>query len=151
MKWGSLEEEQCSAARTVGVIGDRWTLLILRECFRRTRRFDEFQAALGITRHILAARLKKLVVTGILRRTPYQESPKRYEYILTHKGIDLFPILMAILRWGDTHMIDERGVPLLYQHRKCGKQFTPTMVCSECGEPVLAGSQHACRTRRRPP
>jgi DNA-binding HxlR family transcriptional regulator len=138
MKWDSLEEEPCSVARTVGVIGDRWTLLILRECFRRTRRFEGFQAALGITRHLLAARLKKLVRTGILRRTPYQDSPKRHEYILTHKGIDLYPIMMAILHWGDTHMIDERGLPLLYEHHKCGKLFKPIVVCSECDQPVLA-------------
>ena len=74
--------------RTIGVIGDRWTLLILRECFLRTRRFEEFQSALGITRHLLAERLKKLVRQGVLRRTPYQEAPKRHEYILTQKGLD---------------------------------------------------------------
>ena len=83
MKWDELEEEPCSLARTVAVIGDRWSLLILRECFLRVRRFDEFQASLGVTRHLLADRLKKLVRFGVLRRIPYQESPKRYEYILT--------------------------------------------------------------------
>ena len=83
MKWDALEEEPCSLARTVAVIGDRWSLLILRECFLRIRRFDEFQASLGITRHLLADRLKKLVRFGVLRRIPYQEAPKRYEYILT--------------------------------------------------------------------
>ena len=87
----TLEEEPCSLARTVGVIGDRWSLLILRECFLRTRRFEAFQSALGITRHLLAERLKKLVRLGVLRRIPYQESPKRHEYILTQKGLDLYP------------------------------------------------------------
>lgn len=72
MKWDSLDEERCSVARTVSVIGDRWSLLILRDCFRRVRRFDEFQARLGITRHLLAERLKKLVRHGVLRRLPYQ-------------------------------------------------------------------------------
>ena len=86
MKWDALEEEPCSLARTIGVIGDRWSLLILRECFLRTRRFEGFQSALGITRHLLAERLKKLVRQGVLRRIPYQESPKRHEYILTQKG-----------------------------------------------------------------
>jgi DNA-binding HxlR family transcriptional regulator len=138
MKWEALEEEACSVARTIGVIGDRWTLLILRECFLRTRRFEGFQSALGITRHLLAERLKKLVRTGILRRIPYQESPKRHEYILTQKGLDLYPIMMAIVHWGDTHMVDERGRPLLHEHRKCGKLFNPVMVCSECGEPLQA-------------
>jgi len=113
MKWDELEEEPCSVARTIGVIGDRWTLLILRECFLRTRRFEGFQSALGITRHLLAERLKKLVRTGILRRIPYQESPKRHEYILTQKGLDLYPIMMAIVHWGDTHMVDERGRPVV--------------------------------------
>src|SRR5271168_1942718 len=138
MKWDALEEEPCSLARTIGVIGDRWTLLILRECFLRTRRFEGFQSALGITRHLLAERLKKLVRTGILRRIPYQESPKRHEYILTQKGLDLYPIMMAIVHWGDTHMVDERGRPLLHEHRNCGKLFDPVMVCSECGEPLSA-------------
>jgi DNA-binding HxlR family transcriptional regulator len=132
MKWDALEEEPCSVARTVAVIGDRWTLLILRECFLRTRRFEAFQAALGVTRHLLAERLRKLVRFGVLRRIPYQDSPKRHEYILTHKGLDLYPIMMAIVHWGDSHMVDERGRPVLHEHRVCGKTFDPVMVCSEC-------------------
>src|SRR5262249_60981239 len=130
--------EPCSVARTVAVIGDRWTLLILRECFLRTRRFEAFQAALGITRHLLAGRLKKLVRHGVLRRVPYQDAPKRHEYILTQKGLDLYPIMMAIVHWGDTHMVDERGRPMLHEHQKCGKPFNPVMVCSECREPLMA-------------
>ena len=143
MKWDELEQEPCSMARTIGgVIGDRWTLLILRECFLRTRRFEGFQSALGITRHLLAERLKKLVRQGVLRRIPYQQSPKRHEYILTQKGLDLYPIMMALVHWGDTHMVDERGRPLLHQHRKCGKNFDPVMVCSERGEPLSAKEVH---------
>ena len=138
MKWEALEEEPCSLARTISVVGDRWTLLILRECFLRTRRFEQFQAALGITRHLLAERLKKLVRNGVLRRIPYQETPKRHEYILTQKGLDLHPVMMALVHWGDTHMVDERGRPLLHQHKTCGKLFDPVMVCSECREPLLA-------------
>src|SRR6266851_2011165 len=95
MKWDALEEEPCSLARTIGVIGDRWSLLILRECFLRTRRFEGFQSALGITRHLLAERLKKLVRQGVLRRIPYQEAPKRHEYILTQKGLDLYPVMVC--------------------------------------------------------
>jgi DNA-binding HxlR family transcriptional regulator len=142
MKWASLEEEECSLSRTVAVIGDRWTLLILRECFLRVRRFDEFQARLGITRHLLAQRLKKLVRFGVLRRTPYQTSPQRYEYILTQKGLDLHPIMISIVHWGDVHMVDERGRPLLHQHAQCGHMFDPVMVCSECGEPLTAKDVH---------
>jgi len=145
MRWDELEEQSCSLARTVGVIGDRWTLLILRECFLRVRRFEEFQAKLRITRHLLADRLKKLVRYGVLRKSPYQDSPKRYEYILTQKGLDLYPILMSLVHWGDIHMVDERGRPLLHEHKNCGKMFDPIMICSECKEPV-----HAKEVRTHP-
>src|SRR5437870_12710013 len=130
MKWDELEEEPCSMARTIGVIGDRWTLLILRECFLRTRRFEGFQSALGITRHLLAERLQKLVRTGVLRRIPYQDSPKRHEYILTQKGLDLYPVLIALVHWADTHMLDDHRRPLLHQHKKCDQSFHTIMVCS---------------------
>src|SRR5262245_18946596 len=143
MKWDSLEEEQCSVARTLAVIGDRWSLLILRDCFLRVRRFEAFQAKLGITRHLLADRLKKLVRFGVLRRTPYQSSPKRYQYILTQKGLELYPIVMGIVHWGDVHMVDERGRPVLHQHKMCGKFFDPVMTCSECGKPLNAREVHA--------
>ena len=142
MKWGSLEEETCSVARTLAVIGDRWSLLIIRDCFLRIRRFEEFQSKLGITRHLLADRLKKLVRFGVLRRVPYQTSPKRHEYILTQKGLELYPILMAIVHWGDVHMVDERGRPVLHQHKACGKFFDPVMICSECNEPLDAKAVH---------
>jgi DNA-binding HxlR family transcriptional regulator len=104
MKWNRLEEEPCSFARTVAVIGKCWSLLILRECFPRKRRFEAFEASLGIIRHVLADRLKKL-----MRRIPYQESPKRYEYILTPKSLDLYPIIISIFVWGNIHMVDSRG------------------------------------------
>jgi len=138
MRWDALEEESCSISRTLAVIGDRWSLLVLRDCFLRVRRFEEFQSRLGITRHLLADRLKKLVRHGVLRRVPYQTSPKRHEYLLTQKGLDLYPILMAIVHWGDVHMADERGRPLLHRHKTCGHIFNPVMVCSECGEPLNA-------------
>src|ERR1700753_1317686 len=111
MKWNELEEEPCSVARTVAVIGDRWSLLILRECFLRKRRFEAFESSLGITRHLLSDRLKKLVRFGVLRKIPYRESPKRYEYILTERGLDLYPVIMSIVHWGDVHMGDARGRP----------------------------------------
>jgi DNA-binding HxlR family transcriptional regulator len=142
MKWDALEEEPCSVARTIAVIGDRWSLLILRECFLRKRRFEAFQSSLGITRHLLAARLKKLVQFGVLRRIRYQQSPKRYEYILTQKGLDLYPIMMSIVHWGNIHMVDARGRPMLHEHKKCGKLFDPVMICSECGEPIDAKGVH---------
>ena len=138
MKWDALDEEACSLARAVSVIGDRWTLLILRDCFLRVRRFDAFQARLGITRHLLASRLRKLVAAGVLRRVPYQDSPRRHEYLLTEKGLDLYPVLMALVHWGDRHMADERGRPLLHAHKACGHDFDPVTVCSHCQAPVTA-------------
>src|SRR5260370_12782840 len=142
MKLAGLEEAPCSFAAPVAVIGGRLSLLILRECFLRKRRFEAFPSVLGITRHLLVERLKKLVRLGVLRRIPYQESPKRYEYILTQKGLDLYPVIMAIVHWGDTHMVDSRGRPMLHEHQNCGKLFDPVMVCSECGEPIAAKQVH---------
>src|SRR5271170_158147 len=138
MRWNELGEEQCSLARAVSVIGDRWTLLILRDCFLRVRRFEDFQERLGITRPILADRLKKLVEEFVLTKVAYQQRPVRYEYRLTPKGLDLYPVIMAIVHWGDIHMAGRKGRPLLHTHGLCGNNFDPVMVCSECGEPVVA-------------
>ena len=136
MRWRDLEKEACSVARTVSVIGDRWTLLVLRDAFLRVRRFEEFEARLGITRHVLADRLRKLVAAGVLRRALYQERPPRYEYRLTEKGLDLYPVLMAIVTWGDTHMAGKTGRPMLHRHKACGHDFTPVTTCSECALPL---------------
>jgi DNA-binding HxlR family transcriptional regulator len=142
MRWNELSEENCSMARTISVIGDRWTFMILRDCFLRVRRFEDFQERLGITRPILANRLKKLVDEFVLVKVPYQQRPRRDEYRLTQKGLDLFPILMAIVHWGDVHMTDKKGRPLLHTHNVCGKDFDPVMVCSECREPLSPRQVH---------
>jgi DNA-binding HxlR family transcriptional regulator len=138
MRWNELDQEACSVARAVAVIGDRWSLLILRDCFLRIRRFDDFQARLGITRHVLADRLKKLVDLGVLCRVRYAERPARYEYRLTEKGIDLYPVLLALVHWGDRYMVTPEGPPLLHRHKNCGALFEPVMVCSVCGEKLNA-------------
>ncbi|TXL82385.1 helix-turn-helix transcriptional regulator [Vineibacter terrae] len=142
MQWNKLEDEACSMARTIAVIGDRWTLLILRDCFLRVRRFEDFQQRLGITRPILADRLRKLVAKFVLAKVPYQERPVRYEYRLTPKGLDLYPVVMSIVHWGDVHMSDRKGRPLLHRHELCGKDFDPVLVCSECGEPLVPRQVH---------
>jgi DNA-binding HxlR family transcriptional regulator len=126
----------CSVARTLSVIGDRWTLLVLRDAFLRTRRFEDFQRRLGVTRHLLADRLRKLVEAGILERLRYQEKPARYEYKLTEKGRDLYPVIVALLRWGDRWMTDESGPPLTLVHKACGHTMHPSLVCPDCGEPI---------------
>lgn len=136
MRWHELRSEACSVARTVSVIGDRWTILVLRDCFMRVRRFEDFQSRLGITRHVLADRLRKLVRLGVLQRLAYQQKPCRFEYRLTQKGLDLQPVLLAIMRWGDTHMASRHGRPVLLEHVDCGHVFDPIVACSECGEAV---------------
>ncbi|HEX5515702.1 MAG TPA: helix-turn-helix domain-containing protein [Gammaproteobacteria bacterium] len=136
MQWNELDQQPCSVARTLSVIGDRWTLLILRDCFLRVRRFGDFQERLGIARPILADRLQKLVDNFVLTKVAYQERPLRYEYRLTPKGLDLYPVVMAIVHWGDVHMADKKGPPLLHRHKACGEYFHPVQVCSECGEPL---------------
>jgi DNA-binding HxlR family transcriptional regulator len=138
MKWSELAEERCSMARSVAVIGDRWTLMILRDCFLGVRRFEDFERGLRISRSIIAERLKRLVDEGVLRREPYQDQPLRHEYRLTEKGLALHPVIMAIVHWGDVHYAGEAGPPLLHTHRACGCDFVPVMTCSECGEPVAA-------------
>jgi DNA-binding HxlR family transcriptional regulator len=136
MRWNELADERCSIARTVSVIGDRWTLLILRDCFLGIRRFEAFEARLGITRHILADRLKKLVDEGVLKKVPYHDRQVRYEYRLTQKGLDLYPVLMGIVHWGDTYMAGDEGRPVLHRHLTCGHNFDPVLVCSVCRQPV---------------
>ncbi len=138
MRWRDLGEQECSVARTISVIGDRWTLLVLRECFLRTRRFEGFQERLGIPRPVLATRLKKLVEAGVLIKAAYQARPARYEYRLTSRGLDLYPVLMSIVHWGDVHMATNGRRPLLHRHRPCGHLFDPVMVCSECASPLNA-------------
>jgi DNA-binding HxlR family transcriptional regulator len=136
MQWSELEDQSCSVARTLSVIGDRWTMLIVRDCFLRVRRFEDFQARLGIGRPILADRLQKLVHQLVLAKVPYQERPTRYEYRLTQRGLDLYPVLLSIVHWGDLHMSGKQGRPLLYRHAACGQLFDPVHVCSACGEAV---------------
>ncbi|PTU30874.1 winged helix-turn-helix transcriptional regulator [Stenotrophobium rhamnosiphilum] len=136
MKWQNLGETPCSIARSLAIVGDRWTILILRNAFLRTRRFDDFQQQLSITRHLLASRLAKLVKLGVLAKVPYQEKPPRYEYLLTEMGRDWYSVQLALVAWGDKWLAGTEGPPVEYVHRNCGKKFTPTVSCSECGETI---------------
>jgi len=145
MQWHELADQPCSVARTLSVIGDRWTLLILRECFLKVRRFDDFHERLGIGRPILTDRLNKLVDAFVLTKVAYQTNPTRYEYRLTPKGLDLYPVVMSIVHWGDVHMVDKKGRPLLHRHVDCGHVFDPVMVCSECGESLNPRHVHVER------
>lgn len=134
MKWNELDRLPCSVARSLAVVGDRWTLLILRSAFLRVRRFEDFQQQIGLTRHRLADRLVKLVRLGVFEKRAYQERPPRYEYRLTEKGLDLYPVLMALTRWGDQWLDEGQGPPLRFVHQRCQHEFQPVMSCSHCGE-----------------
>jgi DNA-binding HxlR family transcriptional regulator len=128
----------CSIARTVGVVGDPWSLLILREFFLGTHRFEDFQGYTGMSPRMLTMRLKSLEENGIIRRVPYSERPLRHEYHLTRKGMELHPVIVAMSDWGSTWMKEEgeKTPPVRFVHTKCGDTFSPVMTCSCCGEPV---------------
>jgi DNA-binding HxlR family transcriptional regulator len=149
MRWDELAKEDCSLSRTLAAIGDRWTLLILRDAFLRVRRFDDFEKSLKIARRVLTERLALLVEEGILAKVAYQERPARYEYRLTDKGLDLYPAILHLVHWGDKHYATKKGPPVLHKHLKCGHDFRAVLSCSECGEPVTAREVAARSTRKR--
>ena len=120
----------CSVGRAMEILGERWTILILREAFYGVRRFSDIQRNLGIARNILSARLHALVASGILERRRYQEEPERFEYRLTAMGRDLYPAIIAIMRWGDEHLSEE-GPPVVLRH-SCGHLADPVLVCAHC-------------------
>jgi DNA-binding HxlR family transcriptional regulator len=123
---------ECSIARTLEVVGERWSLLILRDAFYGIRRFDDFRRDLGIARNVLTDRLNKLVDQGVLERHPYEEHPPRFEYRLTAKGRDLLSVLLAMMRWGD-RWATNGDPPVKLTHTACGHITQPTMTCSHCG------------------
>ena len=125
--------QTCSVARTLELVGERWTLLILRDAFLGVRRFDDFQRSLGIARNVLNTRLQRLCDAGLLERRLYQERPERYEYRLTEMGLDLFPSVVALMEFGDKHLAGAEGPPMLMQHKGCGGAVPSTRVCAECG------------------
>jgi DNA-binding HxlR family transcriptional regulator len=139
MRWDEIDQQVCSVARALSVVGDRWTLLILRDCFMGTRRFEQFQRQLGITRHRLSQRLARLVEQGILTRKPYQQRPLRHEYRLTRKGLALYPVMLSLAAWGDEWMGDGNGAPVEYRHKTCGAVTHPVLACSHCGETLRPG------------
>jgi DNA-binding HxlR family transcriptional regulator len=130
----------CSVAAALEVVGDPWTLLILRDAFAGVRRFEQWQENLGVARNVLAARLKALVAHGVLARRPYSEHPPRFEYVLTAKGRDLSSVLLTLAAWGDRHVYGGPGGPVQYTHRACGCRFHARLVCEACGESVSPGA-----------
>ena len=130
--------QDCSVARTLEAVGERWTLLVIRDAFCGLQRFDEFQASTGIARNVLTSRLERLVDHGILEKRSYQDRPPRYEYLLTDKGRDLWPVIFALMQWGDQHDPLAAGPPTLVVHRGCGGNVGQGAVCDRCGEVLLS-------------
>lgn len=134
---------RCSIANALGVIGERWTLLALREISLGQRRFDQIAANTGASRDILATRLRKLVDHGVLAREQYEEHPPRYEYVLTESGRALRPILQSLMEWGDKYVTD--GPPPTVWEHTCGEVLETELVCAHCGEPVVPGESKLVR------
>lgn len=139
----SFSEMNCSVAQALEVVGEWWTLLILRDCFLGIRRFDDFVDRLGISRNVLTNRLDTLVAAGLLDRRVYDEARGRYDYVLTDKGRALWPVLTALRQWGDEWILGPGNEPLLLEHRNHGHSTTARMTCDVCGEPLDARSVRA--------
>ena len=134
----------CSVAQCLEVVGEWWTMLVVRDAFLGITRFDQFQERLGISRNILNARLTWLVDQGVLDKVLYSQHPPRYEYRLTAKGRDLWPVLTAMRQWGDKHAAPD-GPPLRVVHKACGKVTEAVLTCSQCGERLSARDVRAVR------
>jgi DNA-binding HxlR family transcriptional regulator len=134
--------QNCSVAGALELVGERWTLLILREAFLGTRRFDEFQGTLGIARNVLQSRLERLVDEGVLRRERYQERPARFEYKLTRKGVDLWPVIVSLMKWGDKYTAPN-GPPVIMRHVGCGGEIDDRRICAACGKHLEASESRA--------
>ena len=138
MRQTSFAEMHCSLGRSLEVVGDWWSPLILRDLALGPRRFDELAVDLGISRNLLTTRLEQLVAAGVVARRRYQEHPPRDRYELGPPGVDLVPVLMALTAWGDRWTTPEGGPPVRFRHRDCGQVFTPTVSCPSCGRAVAA-------------
>jgi len=143
MVWETFGRENCSLEATASIVGDRQTLLVLRESFLGGRRFGELQRNTGLARNILADRLQTLVGNAILERRRYQERPERFEYRLTQKGLDLYPILLGLMEWGAKYETGAEGALISLRHKACGTVGQPHLACPGCGEPVTARDMEA--------
>jgi DNA-binding HxlR family transcriptional regulator len=132
------KNQVCSIAGALEVVGERWSLLIVRDVLLGVRRFDEIQSDLGIARNVLQARLRRLVDEGVLEKREYQQRPRRYEYRLSEKGLDLWPTIVALLQWGDKYSAPAAGAPVLLAHRGCGGAVDEHRICAACGTRLSA-------------
>lgn len=148
MLGNTYEGQQCSIARSLELIGERWTILIIRDAFLGIRRFDDLQKSLGIARNVLQQRLERLTEHGIIERVPYQQKPERFEYRLTEKGVDLWPVVVSLLAWGDKHAADPDGPPMVLEHRGCGGKVNDRRICERC-DALLGPRDVIARPRKR--
>ena len=132
-------DQVCSISRSLEVIGERWTLLVLRDIMLGRHRFDELVTSLGVTRTVLTQRLRHLTGEGVLERRAYQQRPERFGYHLTDKGQALLPVIAHLLWWGDTYYPEPAGPPRLLLHRDCGGTVQPHFSCGACGADLNAG------------
>jgi DNA-binding HxlR family transcriptional regulator len=128
--------EADSVGRTLSLVGERWTIMILREAFFGVRRYGQFARNLNIPRPTLSLRLRKLVDAGLFDRVLYSTDPERHEYRLTQAGRDLFPAVLSLMRWGDTYLAGPDGPPIVLRHETCGNHTRPRLTCDECGEEI---------------
>ncbi|WP_420032174.1 winged helix-turn-helix transcriptional regulator [Streptomyces sp. cg28] len=157
MRRTSFADWPCSIARTMDLLGDWWTPLVLREAFYGITRFDVFQQELGIARTTLAERLRRLVDEGLMEKRAYETAPVRHDYVLTDKGRDFFGVLAAMNAWGNRWLSGEEGAPVVFEHDRCGQVAEAAVVCGGCGEPMTAadtrprmGPGYPERLARRP-
>jgi len=134
----------CGIAGALEIVGDPWTILILREALRGVRRFEQWQERLGVARNVLAARLKALVGHGILETRRYSEHPPRHEYMLTSKGLELTPVLVTLGDWGNRHVYGGKG-PARFVHERCGQPAKAVITCQHCGEGLMPGDLRLLR------
>lgn len=155
-KSGRLANAQCSMARAMAVVGDRWSILILREAYYGTRRFDEFERYIGIAPNILSNRLKRFVDAGIMKRVPLPEHSSRYDYVLTEKGRDFFPAYLALKKWGDDWLAEPEGPQVVFRERASRRQIEYPQLLTGDGTPlrledveVIAGRGAVAFNRKR--
>lgn len=130
--------QHCSIAASLEVIGERWSLLIIRDILLGRRRFGQIQESLGVARNVLTTRLRRLEESGLIEPRPYQQRPLRYEYFLTEKGLDLWPVLVSLIHWGDKYYPQADAPPIVLVHRGCGGKIDDRRICQRCGKPLAA-------------
>ncbi|HKG35289.1 MAG TPA: helix-turn-helix domain-containing protein [Solirubrobacterales bacterium] len=141
--------QDCSIAATLELIGERWTILVIRDIWLGRRRFGQIQENLGIARNVLSSRLQRLLDAGILERRIYSERPERYEYFLTEKGLDLWPVMVAMIGWGDRHLAGPEGPAVAIVHKECGGAVNDRRICERCGAALEVRDARAVGLRER--